>query len=128
MLNHALRAALIASLVAAALGRAELGADTEASVVFTPAFAVALLPAALVAWAGAGRFGSHRPQDLALAALTVLAAAAVAALVVGAVLGNGAALRAGMVQPLALGSLAGAYGLTQLLAWRQARPRSSRRG
>ena len=127
MLNRLLRTALIAALVAAALGRAELGADLEASVVFTPAFAVALLPAALVAWFGAGRFGSARPLDLALAALAVLAAAGGALLVCGAVLGNRDALAAGLARPEALAPLAGAYGLTQLLAWRQARPPSRRR-
>ena len=128
MLDRLIRTALIAALIAATLGRAELGADTEASVVFTPAFGVALLPAALVAWFGSGRFGSSRPVDLVLAALAVLAAAAVALVVTGAILGNRAALLAGLTQPLALGSLAAAYALTQLLAWRQARPRSSRRG
>ena len=128
MLNRLTRTALIAALVAAALGRAELGADIEASVVFTPAFGVALLPAALVAWVGAGRFGSSRPVDLAMTALSVLAAAAVALVVTGTVLGNRAVLFAGIVQPMALAALVGAFALTQLLAWRQARPRSSRRG
>ncbi|OYU17946.1 MAG: hypothetical protein CFE34_13055 [Rhodobacteraceae bacterium PARR1] len=128
MLDRLIRTALIAALIAATLGRAELGADTQASVVFTPAFGVALLPAALVAWFGSGRFGSSRPLDVMLAALSVLAAAAVALLVTGAVLGNRDFLLAGVTQPLALGSLLAAFGLTQLLAWRQARPRSSRRG
>jgi cation transporter-like permease len=127
MLHKLTRTALIAALVAAALGRAELGADIEASVVFTPAFGVALLPAALVAWFGAARFGSSRPVDLALAALSILAAAGVALLVTGTVLGNRAALLSGITQPLALGSLAAAFALTQLLAWRQARPPSRRR-
>ena len=127
MIDRLTRSALIAALVAAVLGRAELGADIEASVVFTPAFGVALLPAAGVAWLGAARFGSSRPADLALAALCVLGAAAVALVVAGAVLGNRAALLAGITQPLALAALAGAFALTQLLAWRQARPRSSRR-
>lgn len=128
MLNRLTRTALIAALVAAALGRAQLGADTEASVVFAPAFGVALLPAAAVAWFGAGRFGSSRPVDLALAAVSVLAAAGVALLATGAVLGDRAALLTGLMQPLALGSLAAAFALTQLLAWRQARPPSTRRG
>jgi cation transporter-like permease len=127
MLHRLTRTALIAALVAAALGRAELGADIEASVVFTPAFGVALLPAALVAWFGAARFGSSRPVDLALAALSILAAAGVALLITGAVLGNRTALLAGITQPLALGSLTAAFVLTQLLAWRQARPPSRRR-
>jgi enoyl-CoA hydratase/carnithine racemase len=127
MLHRLTRTALIAALVAAALGRAELGADIEASVVFTPAFGVALLPAAGGAWFGAARFGSSRPVDLALAALSVLAAAVVALLVTGTVLGNRTALMAGITQPLALGSLAAAFALTQLLAWRQARPPSRRR-
>jgi hypothetical protein len=128
MLHRLTRSALIAALVAAALGRAGLGADIEASVVFTPAFGVALLPAAVMAWFGAGRFGSSRPVDVVLAALSVLASAAIALLVTGAVLGNLQALLAGIIQPLALGSLAAAFALTQLLAWRQARPPSSRRG
>jgi cation transporter-like permease len=128
MMNRLIRTALIAALVAAAIGRAELGADIETSVVFTPAFGVALLPAALVAWLGAARFGSSRPVDLALSALCVLAATALALIVAGIVLGNRAVLLAGITQPLALGAMAGAFALTQLLAWRQARPRSSRRG
>lgn len=127
MLHRLTRSALIAALVAAALGRAELGADIEASVVFTPAFGAALLPAAVIAWVGAARFGSSRPVDLAIAALSVVAAAVVALVVTGAVLGNRAALLAGITQPLALGSLAAAFALTQLLAWRQARPPSRRR-
>jgi hypothetical protein len=127
MLHRLTRSALIAALVAAALGRAELGADIEASVVFTPAFGVALLPAAVVAWVGAARFGSSRPVNLVIAALSVLAAAGGALLVTGTVLGNRAALLAGITQPLALASLAAAFALTQLLAWRQARPASSRR-
>lgn len=127
MLHRLTRSGLIAVLVAAALGRAELGADIEASVIFTPAFAVALVPAALVAWMGAARFGSSRPVDVALAVLAVLAATAVALLVTGTVLGHHAALLAGITQPLALASLAAAFALTQLLAWRQARPPSSRR-
>ena len=65
MLDRLIRTALIAALIAATLGRAELGADTEASVVFTPAFGVALLPAALVAWFGAAPYGTYRPVDLA---------------------------------------------------------------
>lgn len=124
-----LRAALIGALVAAALGRAGLGADTEASVVFHPAFQMAVIPAALVAWVGAGRFGSARPADLAAALATVLAALAAGFAAVGlAGLDPLALLAEGLRQPLSLGALAAAFGLTQLLAWRQARPPSSRRG
>jgi uncharacterized membrane protein len=126
---RALRAALIGALVAAAIGRAGFGADSEASVVFHPAFQTAVLPAALVGWVGAGRFGSARPADLIAAAVTVLAAF-VAGLAATAFAGLAPLhlLRAVAVQPMALAAIVAAFGLTQLLAWRQARPRSSRRG
>ena len=52
-----IRTGLLAVLTAAAIGRAELGADTEASVVFAPAFAAALPVAVVAAWGVAGQFG-----------------------------------------------------------------------
>ena len=51
------RTLLLTVFAAAAAGRAELGADTEASVVFTPAFAAAAPVAAVAGWFAAGAFG-----------------------------------------------------------------------
>lgn len=118
-----LRAGLLGVLVAAGIGRAALGADTEASVIFHPAFQIAVLPAALVGWLGAARFGSRRGVDLALAALTVLTALA-AGLVTNSLAGADARGLVVMLgrQPMAWGGVAGAFVLTQALAWRQAAP------
>jgi len=55
--HRLIRTLLLAVFAAAAIGRSELGADTEASVVFTPAFAAALPVAVLASWPVAGHFG-----------------------------------------------------------------------
>lgn len=117
------RAGLLGLLVAAAIGRAALAADTEAAVVFHPAFQTAVLPAVLTGALGAMRFGSVRLADLALAALTVLAAlllgAGAAVMVTG---GPDLKALSPSAVPQGLAALAAAFGLTQLLAWRQGRP------
>lgn len=128
LIQRLIRAVLLGLLVAAAIGRAALGTDTEASVVFHPAFQVALGPAVLVGALGAMRFGSARPADLALSALTVLAALALgvgaARLVTG---GPDLTALSPSFWPHGVGAIVAAYGLTQLLAWRQKRPKAARR-
>ena len=52
-----IRSLLLALFTAATLARAELGADTEASALFTPAFALAFPVALVGGWLVAGAFG-----------------------------------------------------------------------
>ena len=98
-----IRAALLAVFTAAAIGRAELGADTEASVVFTPAFAAAILPALAGGWLLAGQFGH------------VGAAGWLRAGVVAAALVLGVAVLAGLAAPLLGGVAGGPFGLLAAL-------------
>lgn len=123
------RSVLLALLAAAALARAELGADTEVSVLFTLAFPVALVPALVAGWIGAPAFGSAAPARVAAAAGTVMLALILGLLAVWAAGGHGPAdLLVRLFQsPLGWGAALAAFLLTQLLAWQQAQPRSARR-
>lgn len=113
--------ALVGLLTAAALGRAQLGADTEVSILSAPGFFAALLPALAVGWLGARSFGRWTPGALALAALTVLLAfAAGAGVAILLAQAQAADLWQLPRQPLAWGSLLGAYALPQLYAYAQA--------
>ncbi|MEY4983829.1 MAG: hypothetical protein RIR62_2095 [Pseudomonadota bacterium] len=129
MTNRILRATLIALFCSAAVARAELGADTEASVLFTQAFPAALLPAFAAGWAGAPAFGSAAPRQLAVAAGTV-ALALVLALGAGWLATGMApadlALRLAAA-PLGWGAAVAGFAVPQLLAWHQAQPRGRRR-
>lgn len=129
MKDRILRASLIALLTAAALARAELGPDTDVSVLFTRAFPVALVPALVAGWIGAPAFGSIAPVRLAAAAGTVLLALVLGLLAVGVAGGHGPAdlLTRLLQSPLGWGAAVAAFVLTQLLAWQQAQPRSARR-
>jgi len=123
------RGLLLGVMVAASLGRAELGADTEASVLFTPAFGAALVPGIVAGFLAASRFGRNTLRGWVTAAgltLLVLLLAALTVSGVAGVLGAGGApaliLLAQVVQtPFALGSLGAAWVVTQLLAIRQNR-------
>lgn len=55
--HRLIRSLILTLFTAATLARAELGADTEASAIFTPAFAAALPLALAGGWAVAGQFG-----------------------------------------------------------------------
>jgi hypothetical protein len=123
------RSVLLALLAAAALARAELGPNTEASVLFTQAFPVALVPALAAGWIGAPAFGSAAPARLAAAAGTVVLALALGLLAVWAAGGQGPfeLLERIFQSPLGWGAALAAFGLTQLLAWQQAQPKGSRR-
>jgi hypothetical protein len=60
-LRHRLTLALpLALLMAAAVARAELGADTEASVLFTPAFGAGVAVAMVLACCRGARLGARR--------------------------------------------------------------------
>ncbi|AWB48304.1 hypothetical protein HYN69_07065 [Gemmobacter aquarius] len=118
-LKHRLISAfLLAALVASAFGRAELGADTEASVLWSPAFRAAFLPALALGWLAAPWFGRAGAMGWAVAG----------ALVLGITLGTGGvlALLPGMGllpdlprQPLSLAALAFAAGAVQVLGLRR---------
>jgi uncharacterized membrane protein (DUF485 family) len=125
-----LRATLIALFCSAAVARAELGADTEASVLFTAAFPAALLPAFAAGWLGASAFGSTSPARVAVAGGTVVLALVLALLAGWAATGMAPALLAGrlIASPLGWGAALAAFLVTQVLAWRQGQPRVSRRG
>ena len=115
-------AALLGLMTAAALGRAQLGGDTEASILSAPGFFAALLPALAVGWVGSPVFGRAAPLALLLSVLVVGVAFAAGA--AGAVLtGMAQAEDLGQLprQPLAWGSLLGAVLLPQLYAFAQAR-------
>jgi hypothetical protein len=126
-LRHRLTLVLpLALLMAAAVARAELGADTEASALFTPAFARALPVAALLAWVVAPGFGFPGVlgwlRAVALS-LLVLVAAGLAATVILPVLrpegGAFALLHALPQHPLAWGSALFGAMAAQLIALRQ---------
>ena len=55
--HRLIRSLILTLFTAATLARAELGPDTEASAVFTPAFAAAVPLAFAGAWIVAGQFG-----------------------------------------------------------------------
>lgn len=129
-LRHRLIRSLILTLfTAATLARAELGADTEASALFTPAFAAALPLALAGGWLLAGQFG--RPgavgwgRALAVAGGVLIAVGLVVPFVlplVGGIGGGALSLLSEVPRwPLAWGAaLAGALA-TQAVALRQAR-------
>ena len=154
-LRHRLTLVLpLALLMAAAVARAELGADTEASVLFTPAFTRALPVAVLVGWFVAPGFGHAGPggwlragalsalvlptgptepttasmvSDAAVSALVLAAAGLAATLILPAVQPEGgpaALLTALPDYPLAWGSALFGWGAAQLLALRQRRDQS----
>lgn len=128
-LRHRLTFVLpLALLMAAAVARAELGADTEASALFTPAFVRALPVAALVAWVVAPGFG--RPglagwlRAGVLAVLVLVAAGLAGAMILPVVRPEGgrvALLLALPDYPLAWGSALFGAVAAQLMALRQRR-------
>ena len=104
----------LALLMAAAVARAELGADTEASALFTPAFVRALPVAAVVGWLRAG----------ALSVLVLVAAGLAGAMILPVVRPEGgpaALLLALPYYPLAWGSALFGAVAAQLMALRQRR-------
>lgn len=113
-------AILLALLSASALGRADLGADTEASVLWSPAFQTGVLPALAVGWLLAPRFGRAGAAGWIIAALAMLAVVAGAGIVAALALGQGplALLTLAARQPLGLGALVFGAGAAQILALR----------
>lgn len=115
--HRLISALLLAALVASAFGRAELGADTDASVLWSPAFRVALLPALALGWLAAPWFGLAGAVGWAVAGALVLGIT----LATGGVLAllPGQALLPELPrQPLALAALAFGAGAVQVLALR----------
>lgn len=131
-LRHRLTLVLpLALLMAAAVARAELGADTEASALFTPAFARALPVAALLAWVVAPGFGHPGLMGWlragALSALVLGTAGLAGALILPVLRPEGGALALLLAlpdYPLAWGSALFGWGSAQLLALRQRRDQS----
>jgi|GEM_PF-4977397 len=125
-------ALLLMIFVAAALARAELGADREASAVFTPAFRAALGPAFGLGLLLAGQFGQAGTAGwlrAAGAALLVLVGAGLATPLIAPLAGGLAAdplslLTALPRWPLAWGSALAGIAATQAIALRQARDQS----
>lgn len=126
-LRHRLTLVLpLALLMAAAVARAELGADTEASVLFTPAFPRALPIAAVAAWLVAPWFGRPGWAGWLRAAGVSLLVLIVAALAAALILpvprpdaGPFALLLPMTAYPLAWGSAVFGFAAAQLLALRQ---------
>lgn len=115
-------AALMGVLVAAAVARADLGADTEASVLRSVMFPWAIPAAVVVGWLGAGCFALAGLRGWAFSAAVVLLAALCSVTAVLAAGGDAARLVSeGIRQPMAYGSLAAATVLPRLLVWRLAR-------
>lgn len=131
-LRHRLTLVLpLALLMAAAVARAELGADTEASVLFTPAFVRALPVAVGMAWVVAPGFGHPGLMGWlragALSVLVLVAAGLAGALILPVLRPEGGALALLMAlpdYPLAWGSALFGWGAAQLLALRQGRDQS----
>lgn len=111
-------AIVLGLMVASALGRAELGADTEASVLWSRAFQVSVLPGAALGWLAAPLFGRAGAAGWALAAAVTLALCAVVAAISALALGQGV-LTLVPHQPLGLGALAFAAVAAQVLALRR---------
>lgn len=127
--HRLIRSLILTLFTAATLARAELGADTEASALFTPAFAVALPFALAGGWVLAGQFGRAGAAGWARAVAMAGALLIVVGLMVPLVLplvggiGGGALSLLSEVPrwPLAWGAaLAGALA-TQAVALRQER-------
>ena len=112
-------ALLLAALVASAFGRAELGADTAASVLWSPAFGLAFLPALACGWIAARHFGRAGAAGWAVAVALVAAATVATGLALALVPGQGLRLLTAIPQqPLALAALAFAAAAAQMLALR----------
>jgi hypothetical protein len=118
----------LALLMAAAVARAELGADTEASALFTPAFVRALPVAAVVGWVVAPGFGLPGIMGWlragALSVLVLVAAGLAGAMILPVVRPEGgpaALLLALPDYPLAWGSALFGAVAAQLMALRQRR-------
>lgn len=124
------RTLLLAVFAAAAVGRAELGADTEASVVFTPAFAAAAPVAALAGWGVAGEFGRAAWQGWLRAALAfalVLVVAGIIGALAAPLIGGVAVGPFGLLaelprHPLSWGAALAGLAAVQVIALRQNRP------
>lgn len=132
--HRLIRTLLLATFTAAAIGRAELAADTEASVVFTPAFAASVPAALLGGWLAAPSFGQASARGwlrAVAAALAVLVAAGLTAPLILPLLGG---VRTGFIDllaalplhPLAWGSALAGLVAVQVLALRQSRPTAPR--
>lgn len=114
-------ALLLALMAAAALGRVALGADTDASVVFSPVFQMALVPAVLAGWLTAPMLGQTGLAGGARAVASMLAVALIAGVTVAVVSGQPpfGLLWGVAAQPHALGALAFGAGAAQLLVRRR---------
>lgn len=111
-------AILLGLMVAAALGRADLGADTEAPVLWSRAFQVAVVPAAALGWLAAPIFGRAGLAGWALAGATTLALCGLVATLTALALGQGAFALLPR-HPLGLGALAFGAAAAQGLALRR---------
>jgi hypothetical protein len=129
-LKHRLsRAFLLAVFVAAALGHASLDDGDATSVLFAPAFQIALIPAALAGFLAASRFGVATLRGLLDAAAATLLVAILSALVVAAfapvagvpVTGLPDMIAGVAASPMALAALIVGYGAVQIVAFRQSR-------
>ena len=118
---------LLGALLAGALARLDLGANTEASVLASEVFRWSLGPALVLGWRAAPQFGQGGAAGWLRAALAGVAAFAALAIGIGLYTGQGAL---GMVTALgknrlALAALAIAIAAPQALAlralWRQSR-------
>lgn len=123
------RTLLLAVFAAAAVGRAELGADTEASVIFTPAFAAAAPVAVVAGWFAAGAFGQADWQGLLRAGgafLMVLAVTGTIGALAAPLLGGVPAGPLGLLtemprHPLSWGAALAGLVAVQVIALRQGR-------
>lgn len=113
-------ALLLALMAAAALGRVDLGADTEASVLWSPAFQVALIPALALGWLVTPRFGGAGAKGWLIAGAAMVLVVTLSAIPTALALGQGALdlLLPLPGQPLALGGLAFGAGAAQFLTLR----------
>lgn len=127
--HRLIRAGLLAIFTAAAIARAELGADAEASAIFTPAFAAGLPPAFLGGWLVAGQFGAPGAAGwlrAGLAGLAVLLVSGVVAALLSPLLGGlddgPLGLLAALPRwPLAWGAALAGVAAVQVVALRQGR-------
>lgn len=130
--HRLIRALLLAIFTAAALARAELGADSEASALFTPAFAAAVLPALLGGWLLAGLFGAPGAAGWLRAAAAGGALLIAVGLVVPLLLPFAGGRAEGLLAllmalprwPLAWGAAVAGIAATQVVALRQGRDQS----
>lgn len=115
-------ALLLGALVAGALARLDLGADTEASVLSSPLFLWVLAPALLSGWFAAPWFGRSGVGGWLRAALAGMAVFLALALPVGIYTGQGVALVMALPQNgFALAALGIAIAAPQVQALRQSR-------